>query len=183
MKRIALASTFALLLSAAVGTDAFAAAEGFIQIDPFVAIVTGLKVDTIIQGEGESREGRVSAMMLSDFGLRGKIGDLVSFESELMANGGTSLHGASAWEGQAALQVRKQIVRLTYAPWVFQFPAQGHAASTAATTSGGQVVGGGVLFAMRVAGIARAPTSTRNRVACRMEASRDVTDHSDECAS
>jgi hypothetical protein len=117
MKRF---TPLALVLGAATGMSSRASAETLFQIDPFVAIVTGLKVDTIIQADNESREGRVSGMMLSDFGLRGTIGDLVSFESELMANGGTSLHGASAWEGQAALQVRKQIVRLTYASWMLE---------------------------------------------------------------
>jgi hypothetical protein len=115
MKRFAL--TAALLVAS---SPAGALADTLISVDPFIALVTGLKLDTIVQAEGETREGRVSAMAVSDFGLRGRIGDLISFESEVMANGGTSLHGASAWEGQAALQVRKQLVRLTYAPFMLE---------------------------------------------------------------
>ncbi|HEY8039829.1 MAG TPA: hypothetical protein VIF15_08560 [Polyangiaceae bacterium] len=89
-----------------------------VHVEPFAEIVGGLKLDTIIQGNDEHREGRVSAIMLSDFGLRGTVGDVVSFESELMANGGTGLHGSSAWEGQAQLQVRKQLVRVASGPWM-----------------------------------------------------------------
>jgi hypothetical protein len=50
-------------------------------------------------------------------GLKASWGDLVSAESELMASGGTSLHGTSAYEGQAALQVRQQVLRLHRGPW------------------------------------------------------------------
>src|SRR5579883_1043645 len=55
-----------------------------VHIEPFLAISTGLKVDTIIPAPTEQREGRISAIALSDFGLRGKVGDLVTFVSELM---------------------------------------------------------------------------------------------------
>lgn len=91
-----------------------------VKIEPFATIVGGLKGDTVIQSPDEQRQGRVSAIALTDFGLRGTVGSLVSFESELMANGGTSLHGSSAWEGQAALQVRRQVVRVTGGPWMFE---------------------------------------------------------------
>jgi hypothetical protein len=111
---------FISMLALAIAPPSRAAAGDLVTVDPFVSIVTGLKLDTIIQGDAESRQGRVSAMMLSDFGLRGSIGEWVSFESELMANGGTSLHGASAWEGQAALQIRKQVVRIAYGAWMLE---------------------------------------------------------------
>lgn len=95
-----------------------------VSVAPFVTLVGGLKVDTVIQDPGgagrapETREARISAISLADFGLRGTAGPYVSFESELMANGGVSLHGASAFEGQAALQVRRQIIRLKSGPWM-----------------------------------------------------------------
>jgi hypothetical protein len=90
--------------------------------------VGGVKVDTIIEATGighgaaaeEHREGRVSAISVADFGLRGKVGSYVSFVSELMANGGASLHGASSYEGQAALQVRQQLVRFTSGMWMVE---------------------------------------------------------------
>src|SRR5689334_7975812 len=37
-----------------------------------------------------------------------------------MANGDTSLHGTSAFEGQAALQVRQQTLRLHRGPWLVE---------------------------------------------------------------
>jgi hypothetical protein len=82
-----------------------------VKITPYASIVGGAKVDTIIQSPQEQREGRVSALAITDFGVRGQIADWLWFESELMANGGTDLHGASAWEGQAAMQVRQQVIR------------------------------------------------------------------------
>ena len=92
-----------------------------LRVEPYATIVGGLKLDTIIQNPiGQQREGRLGAIALSAFGVRGSYGSLVSFHSELMANGGTSLHGASAWEGQAALQVRRQLVRLTTGPWMVE---------------------------------------------------------------
>lgn len=91
-----------------------------IQIEPFAAIVGGLKADTVIESPDEHRQGRISAIMLSDFGLRGKLGSSFSFVSELMANGGSGfeLHGSSAWQGQAQLQVREQLVRYAEGPWM-----------------------------------------------------------------
>ena len=96
-----------------------------VKVEPFVTLVGGLKGDTIIQASDqaqapEQRRGRVSAIALGAFGLRGTVGSLVSFHSELMFNGGTSLHGSSAWEGQAALQVRRQVVRLATGPWMIE---------------------------------------------------------------
>ena len=96
-----------------------------VKVEPFATIVGGLKGDTIIQASDlaqapEQRQGRVSAIALGAFGLRGTVGSLVSFHSELMFNGGTSLHGSSAWEGQAALQVRRQVVRLATGPWMIE---------------------------------------------------------------
>jgi hypothetical protein len=83
-------------------------------ITPFVTLVGGAKYDAPIQGANEHKQKRFTTIALTDFGLRGSVGALLSFESELMLNGGTSLHGTSAFEGQAAMQVRRQLVRVTY---------------------------------------------------------------------
>ncbi len=91
-------------------------AIGPLKLDPFISIVGGVKADVPLNGPQEHKEARVSAIALSRFGLRGSAGAWVSFESELMASGGTSLHGSSAYEGQAALQVRNQLVRLSIDP-------------------------------------------------------------------
>ncbi|MBI2388069.1 MAG: hypothetical protein HYV09_00505 [Deltaproteobacteria bacterium] len=50
--------------------------------------------------------------MLERFGLRVRYGEWLTVDSELMANGGPALHGTSAYEGQAALQIRQQVLRL-----------------------------------------------------------------------
>ena len=84
-------------------------------ITPFITLVGGAKYDSPIQGANEHKQGRFSTIALTDFGLRGSVGAFLSFESELMLNGGTSLHGTSAFEGQAAMQVRRQLIRVTYA--------------------------------------------------------------------
>jgi len=90
------------------------------RLRPFASIVGGAKGDTVIQADASHRDGRISAIMLSDFGLRGELASWASFESELMANGGPSLHGSSAFEGQAALQVRKQVLHLAKDWWMVE---------------------------------------------------------------
>jgi hypothetical protein len=86
-------------------------------ITPYASIVGGVSVDFPIQYQigkepASNYANRVSTIMMSDFGVRGALMPWVSFESELMANGGISLHGTSVFEGQASLQVRKQVVHL-----------------------------------------------------------------------
>ena len=58
--------------------------------------------------------------MIADFGLRGQVTEWASFESEIMANGGRSLHGTSVYDGQAALQVRKQVLHLAKDWWMVE---------------------------------------------------------------
>jgi hypothetical protein len=99
-----------------------------LHVQPFASIVGGVKLDTIIQAPTEHREGRISAISVADFGLRGTVGDLFSFESEMLAGGGGGgdpntlpgfeLHGSSAWQGQAQLQVRRQLVRYASGRWM-----------------------------------------------------------------
>lgn len=99
--------------SAAEGTKGFR-----LRIRPFFAVVGGAKVDTQVQPSSVNRDARASAIMIADFGLRGEIADWASFESEIMANGGRSLHGTSVFDGQAALQVRKQVLHLASGRWM-----------------------------------------------------------------
>jgi hypothetical protein len=82
------------------------------EVAPFVSIVGGVKGDSPINGPTEDRQPRATTLMLARFGLRAKYGDWLSVESELMANGGPFLHGTSAYEGQAALQVRNQYLQI-----------------------------------------------------------------------
>jgi hypothetical protein len=111
-------------------SDAASALLKQVHVQPFADIVGGLKLDTIIQGPKEQRQGRVSAISVADFGLRGTAGKTISFVSELMASGGGGgdpntlpgfeLHGSSTWQGQAQLQVRRQLVRLTRGPFMVE---------------------------------------------------------------
>lgn len=88
-----------------------------LRIRPYFAISGGLKLDTFKGRPSEDKETRVSTFALGRFGLEARWGSLVSAESELMASGGVGLRGASAYEGQAALQVRQQVVRIHHAGW------------------------------------------------------------------
>lgn len=118
MRRVLRCGVLAAILGCAISANA---QETFVpKFAPFVSIVGGVKADSPIQAATETKEPRMSTIMLADFGVRGTIGDFVSFESELMANGGTSLHGTSAFEGQAAMQVRGQLVRVTFDPFLLE---------------------------------------------------------------
>jgi hypothetical protein len=96
-------------------------ADGALQpglnVRPYFLIAGGLKYDLPKGRPEESKQNRVSTFAMGRFGLKANWGDLVSAESELMASGGTSLHGTSAYEGQAALQVRQQTLRLHRGAW------------------------------------------------------------------
>jgi hypothetical protein len=95
------------------------------SIAPYASIVGGMSVDVPIQYQigthpASNMADTVSTIMMSDFGVRGAILPWISFESELMANAGASLHGTSAFEGQAALQVRKQVLHLARDWWMVE---------------------------------------------------------------
>lgn len=79
-------------------------------IRPFAAIVGGLEIESLVNRPGDEREGRAVTVALSRFGVRAGVAPGVSLESEFEANAGP--HGTSAWEGQAAMSVRNQLVRL-----------------------------------------------------------------------
>jgi hypothetical protein len=105
-------------LALAFGTPAdapVAAGEGKatgLRIRPYLAATGGLKLDFFKGRPGEDKETRMSTLALGRLGIEARWGSLVSAESELMASGGIGLRGASAYEGQAALQVRQQVLRL-----------------------------------------------------------------------
>lgn len=90
--------------------------DGKLEVRPYLLVSGGVKGDIVKSRSNESRQDRVSTFALGRLGLRAKWLDFVSAESELMASGGVSMHGTSAYEGQAAMQVRQQIVRLTKGP-------------------------------------------------------------------
>ncbi|MBX3186114.1 MAG: hypothetical protein KF819_03825 [Labilithrix sp.] len=88
-----------------------------LQLRPYLLVSGGLKVDIPKGRPEEDKEARVSTFALGRLGLKAKWTDLVSAESEFMASGGVGLHGTSAYEGQAAMQVRQQVVRVHRGPW------------------------------------------------------------------
>jgi hypothetical protein len=93
---------------------ALAGAPDDYEVHPFLSVVGGAKGDSPIYGPKEDRQPRVSTIMLARFGLRARYGDWLTVDSEIMANGGPFLHGTSAYEGQAALQVRQQVLRVNH---------------------------------------------------------------------
>jgi hypothetical protein len=90
------------------------------RIRPFLGVVGGLKIDWPISGGDAQKTTRASSIALANFGVRGAITDWASFESEFMASGGTGLRGTSVFEGQAALQVRKQVIHLARDWWMVE---------------------------------------------------------------
>lgn len=106
--------------SAKAGAEGAAAAAGAVQIDKradtpegeglhfYAAMVGGVHVETL-QNPEDDAEGRTTTLALSRIGLRGQLSDHVYVESEFEVNAGP--HGTSVWEGQAAMQVRNQLIR------------------------------------------------------------------------
>ncbi len=91
------------------GTDPLVT-DGKPWIRPFAAVVGGLEIEALVNRPGDQREGRAVTLALSRFGLRAGVAPGIYLESEFEANAGP--HGASAWEGQAAMSVRNQLVRV-----------------------------------------------------------------------
>jgi len=91
-----------------------AAAPAFnLQLHPTLQVAGGLEGE--LPYAGTYRAPRLSTLMVSRFGLRASLAEWIDAESEFEANAG--YHGASAWEGQAALSVRNQLIRFHGARW------------------------------------------------------------------
>jgi hypothetical protein len=86
---------------------------GKLTLRPYLLVSGGIKVDQVENKPGEDKNDRVATFALGRLGLRARWLDLVQAESEFMASGGVGLHGTSAYEGQAAMQVRQQLVRIS----------------------------------------------------------------------
>ncbi|MDB4993966.1 MAG: hypothetical protein JWM74_1398, partial [Myxococcaceae bacterium] len=92
----------------AIAAPASTAQGPSLHVEPYLLLSGGLKFDHVVDRPDEEKEDRLSTFALGRLGMRARWLDLVSAESELMASGGIGLHGTSAYEGQAALQVRQQ---------------------------------------------------------------------------
>lgn len=77
----------------------------------FASLVGGVHLETLQMDTANQAEDRATTLALSRVGVRGKLQGGVFIESEFEVNAGP--HGSSVWEGQAALQVRNQLVRFT----------------------------------------------------------------------
>lgn len=88
-----------------------------LEIAPYLLATGGIKYDWERNPPGVNKENRISTFALSRFGMTAHYGKWISAESELMAAGGIGLHGTSAYEGQAALQVRQQVLRIGGDQW------------------------------------------------------------------
>ncbi len=117
MRRSAPAAALVLAALAPAPAQAVDAqgAGGAWTIAPFATVVGGVAYETVRHTTGgavnDTREDRPLTLGLSRFGLRGGLPDGWSIETEFEANAGNSGHGPGGWEGQAALQVRNQLIR------------------------------------------------------------------------
>jgi hypothetical protein len=91
--------------------------ESTLEAHPYILLSGGAKYDIVKHRPEEDKQNRISTFALGRLGVKAHWGMLVSAESEFMASGGVSLHGTSAYEGQAAMQVRQQIIRLSGKIW------------------------------------------------------------------
>jgi len=88
-------------------------AETFPRFAPDARRVGGFHYEDIQnRDEADERQDRLTTVALTRFGFQGFIGPHVSVLSELELNAGP--HGTSVWEGQAALQIRNQLLRIDY---------------------------------------------------------------------
>lgn len=81
-------------------------------IEPYIAIAGGMRLESLHQPDTVERGTQNPTVAVSRLGLRGGVGEHVTFASEFEAAlGGPLGYGASVWEGQAAIAIRDQWVR------------------------------------------------------------------------
>jgi hypothetical protein len=81
-------------------------------IEPYGAIAGGVNLQSLHDAPNDTTSSQNPTVAVSRLGLRGGVGDHVTFASEFEASlGGPQGYGASVWEGQAALAIRDQFAR------------------------------------------------------------------------
>lgn len=81
-------------------------------IEPYGAIAGGMRLESLNQPADVERGTQNPTVAVSRLGLRGGVGEHVTYASEFEASlGGPLGYGASVWEGQASLAVRDQYVK------------------------------------------------------------------------
>lgn len=78
-------------------------------VEPILAVVAGGAFETLQTKGADDRENRGFSIALSRIGLKADLKWNFAVHSEFEVNGGP--HGTSVWEGQAAIQVREQLIR------------------------------------------------------------------------
>ena len=87
-------------------------------LEPYGAIAGGVNLQSLHQTPDQMTSAQNPTVAISRLGLRGGIGEHVTFASEFEASlGGPLGYGASVWEGQAALAIRDQFVRYRRSGW------------------------------------------------------------------
>ena len=87
--------------------------DTFPQVSPYAVFVGGGAAELVDRRDDDTdnREGRIWAPAVARIGLAGKLHPDFTIQSEVEFNAGP--YGTSVWEGQAAIQVRNQLVRYT----------------------------------------------------------------------
>ena len=89
-------------------------------IEPFGAIAGGVRLESLHRAPGEQTGSQNPTVAVSRLGVRGGVGEHITYASEFEASlGGPLGYGASVWEGQAAIAIRDQFVRYSRAGWSF----------------------------------------------------------------
>lgn len=81
---------------------------GRLVLNPFVVLVGGMQYHYLADAE----QDRFVTVAMSRFGLEGSVGEHVSLRSSFEVNAGP--HGTSVWEGQAAISILDQVMRLRF---------------------------------------------------------------------
>ncbi len=85
-------------------------------IEPYGAIAGGMRMESLHQPAEVDRGAQNPTVAVSRLGVRGGVGEHITYASEFEASlGGPLGYGASVWEGQAALAIRDQFVRYSRA--------------------------------------------------------------------
>jgi hypothetical protein len=84
-------------------------------IEPYGAIAGGARVESLHNPPNVQTSSQNPTVAISRIGLRGGVGEHITFASEFEAAlGGPQGYGASVWEGQAAIDIRDQWVRYAH---------------------------------------------------------------------
>jgi hypothetical protein len=90
------------------------AKKGERWIQPYGAIAGGVHLQSFNQSPDVKTQEQNPTVAVSRLGMRGGVGEHVTFASEFEAAlGGPMGYGSSVWEGQAAIAIRDQFVRYT----------------------------------------------------------------------